>query len=215
MSVGLKNLVVMLFPHMAYMMERDVAPLPYLMNSTKIAAETGLSDREFTIGISLAFLVAVLVAPVASLAVLYRHGGLNLHYHYATRLPKWGCDKYVGWFRAPAPADLKAMLGIAGGTVFTLLLTMLHHRIPQFPFHPLGFTLADSLVINKVWFSIFLGWLVKGLILRYGGHKVYWAWRPAFIGMVTGELMAAAIWLLIDASLKRKGHDVFPGFPPL
>lgn len=215
MSVGLKNLVVLMFPHMAYMMERDVVPLPYLMNAAKIAHETGLNDREFILGVSLACLVASLVAPTASLAMLYRHGGLNLHYHYATRLARWAWDKYIGWLNAPAPADLKATLGILGGAAFMLLLTTLHHRIPRFPFHPLGFTLADSLVIRKVWFSIFLGWLAKGLILRYGGHRVYWAWRPAFIGMVIGELMAAAIWLFIDSVFQRKGHDVFPGFPPL
>ncbi|MDW8028941.1 MAG: DUF6785 family protein [Armatimonadota bacterium] len=215
MSVGLKNLVVLMFPHMAYMMERDVVSLPYLMNSTKVAAETGLSDREFLFGVFMAYLVATLFSPVASLAVFYTHGGLNLNYHYATRLPRWAWDKYIGWFSSPSPADLKATLGIFAGATFTLLLTSLHHRIPHFPFHPLGFTLADSLVVRKVWFSIFLGWLSKGLILRYGGHKFYWAWRPAFIGMVVGELMAAAIWLFIDATLKRKGHDVFPGFPPL
>ncbi len=215
MSVGLKNLVVLMFPHMAYMMERDVVPLPYLMNATKVATETGIGDREFIVGVSLACLVACLVAPVASLVMLYHHGGLNLHYHYATRLARWAWDKYIGWFSAPAPADLKATLGIVGGAAFTLFLTTLHHQIPRFPFHPLGFTLADSLVVRKVWFSIFLGWLAKGLVLRYGGHKVYWAWRSAFIGMVVGELTAAAIWLFIDAIFQRKGHDVFPGFPPL
>lgn len=215
MSVGLKNLVAMMFPHMAYMMERDVVPLPYLMNSVKVASETGLSDREFVVGVSTACLVASLVAPTASLAVLYRHGGLNLHYHYATRLARWAWDKYIGWFTAPAPADTKATLGIFGGAAFTLLLTALHRRIPHFPFHPLGFALADSLVIRKVWFSVFLGWLTKGLILHYGGHRVYSAWRPAFIGMVVGELMAAAFWLIVDTIFQRKGHDVFPGFPPL
>ncbi len=215
MSVGLKNLVVLMFPHMAYMMERDVVPLPYLMNTFKIAAEAKLSDRLLLPSISAACLIASIVAPIASLRMFYRHGGLNLHYHYATRLARWAWDKYIGWFSAPAPADRKAMVGTIGGAAFTLLLTTLHHRLPRFPFHPLGVTLADSLVIRKVWFSIFLGWLAKGLILRYGGHRVYWTWRPAFIGLVVGELMAAAVWLGIDAFWQRKGHDVFPGFPPL
>ncbi|MFN3421584.1 MAG: DUF6785 family protein, partial [Armatimonadota bacterium] len=215
MSFGFRNLIVMMFPHMAYMMERDVVPLPYLMNSAKIAAETELDDKFFLWGLSLAFLVASVVAPVASLKVLYRHGGLNLHYHYATRLARWAWDKYIGWFRSPAPSDIRATTGIVGGILFMLLMTYLHHLLPRFPLHPLGFAMADSLVIRKVWFSVFLGWLIKGLVLRYGGHRVYWAWRPAFIGMVVGELTAAAVWLFIDAIFQRKGHDVFPGFPPL
>lgn len=215
MGVGFRNLIVLMFPYMAYMMERDVAPLPYLMNSAKIAAEADLDDKFFLWGLSLACLVASVAAPIASLKVLYHRGGLNLHYHYATRLARWAWDKYIGWFRFPAPSDIRATTGILGGILFMLLMTYLHHWLPRFPLHPLGFAMADSLVIRKVWFSVFLGWLAKGLVLRYGGHRVYWTWRPAFIGMVVGELMAAAIWLLIDMLFQSKGHDVFPGFPPL
>ncbi len=215
MGVGLKNLVVLMFPHMAYMMERDVVPLPYLMNAAKIADETQVDDRSFFLGSSLACIVASLVAPVASLRILYRHGGMKLHYHYVTRLPQWAWNKYIGWFSSPAPPDTKATLGILGGAAFTLLLTVLHHQFPRFPLHPLGFTLADSLVIRKIWFSIFLGWLAKVIVLRYGGHRIYQAWRPTFIGLTVGELMAAAFWLTIDGIFGQKFHDVFPGFPPL
>lgn len=215
MRVGLKNLVVLMFPHMAYMMERDVVPLPYLMNAAKIAAATKVDDCSLFLGASLACIVASLVAPVASLRVLYQHGGMKLHYHYVTRLPRWAWDKYIGWFSSPAPPDTKATLGILGGAAFTLLLTALYHRFPRFPFHPLGFTLSDSLVIRKIWFSIFLGWLAKVFILRYGGYRVYQAWRPAFIGLSVGEFIAAAFWLTIDTIFGRKFHDVFPGFPPL
>lgn len=215
MSVGLRNLVVLMFPHMAYMMERDVVPLPYLMNAAKIATEAQLDDLTLLGSLSLACLAACLVAPVASLRMFYLHGGLNLNYHYATRLCRWAWDKYIGWFSAPAPADRKATMGILGGAAFTWLLNTLHHQLPRFPFHPLGITLADSLVVRKVWFSIFLGWLAKGIVLRYGGHRLYTAWHPAFIGLVVGELMAAGLWLGIDAVFQRKGHDVFPGFPPL
>jgi hypothetical protein len=39
-----------MFPHMAYMMKRNVAPLPYLMNSAKIATETELDNKVFLWG---------------------------------------------------------------------------------------------------------------------------------------------------------------------
>lgn len=176
MSFGFRNLIVLMFPHMACMMERDVAPFPYLMNSAKIAAETDLDDKFFLWGLPLACLFASMAAPVGSLKVLYRHGGLNLHYHYyTTRLARWVWDKYISWFRSPAPSDIKATTGIVGGILFMLLMTYLHHLLPRFPLHPLGFAMADSLVIRKVWFSVFLGWLAKGLVLRYGSHRVYWA----------------------------------------
>ena len=48
--IGLKNLVVLMLPHMAYMMERDVVLLPYTMNAMRVASKTGLSDRQFPVG---------------------------------------------------------------------------------------------------------------------------------------------------------------------
>lgn len=200
---------------MAYMMERNVAPLPYLMNSAKVAAEANIDHRVFLWGLSFSFLIAALVALFATLQCMYRYGGLNLNYHYATCLCRWAWDKYIGWFDSPMPFSKRATSGILGGGIFMLLLLQLHHLLPRFPGHPLGFVIADSLVIRKIWFSVFLGWLAKGLILRYGGHRAYRALRPTFIGFVAGELMAAALWLATDALFQRKGHDVFPGFPPL
>jgi hypothetical protein len=174
-----------------------------------------IDNQTFIIGLTIAFAVASLIAPVATLKVMYRYGGLNLHYHYATRLCRWAWDKYTGWVNAPSPSDGKAIAGIVSGALFMTALTKIHHLLPYFPFHPLGFAMADSLVIRKIWFSIFLGWLAKGLILRYGGRKSYQCLRPAFIGLVTGELTAPVPWLVVDGFFQRKGHDVFPGFPPL
>jgi len=83
-----------------------------MMNAVKVASEDGLSDRRFLIGTFLANIVAAIVASVASLRMLYRYGGLRLHYHYAMRLARWAWDKYIGWFSSPASSDIKATLGI-------------------------------------------------------------------------------------------------------
>ncbi|MCS7224895.1 MAG: hypothetical protein NZ959_10115 [Armatimonadetes bacterium] len=214
-SLGLKNLVVMMFPHMAYMMERDVVPLPYLLNSVHIASCLGLSERWLFPNLIIGGLIASLASMGSSLKVIYRFGGLNLHYHYLTRLSRWAWDKYLGWLRSPAPPDRKATVGIIAGVSFSALLVTCHQRLPGFPVHPLGFALADSLVIRRIWLSVFLGWAVKGIVLRYLGLAVYRSLLPGFIGLVLGELIAAGVWLSVDAAAGKKGHDIFPGFPPL
>ncbi len=215
MSPGLKNLVVMMFPHMAYMMERDVVPLPYFLNAAHIVSSSKASQGLFLLYAFWSGLLGGLLSLFFSLMVIYRYGGLNLHYHYLTRLSRWAWDKYLGWFRSPSPPDTRATVGIAAGMAFTSLLILCQNRIPGFPIHPLGIALADSLVIRRIWLSLFLGWAIKRFVLRYLGLALYYALLPAFIGLVVGELLTATIWLGIDHLFQKRGHDVFPGFPPL
>ncbi len=49
----------------------------------------------------------------------------------------------------------------------------------------------------KLWFSVFLGWSGKYVILKYGGLGVYRKARPAFLGLVLGEMSCAGVWAII------------------
>jgi hypothetical protein len=59
------------------------------------------------------------------------------------------------------------------------------------------------------WYSIFVGWLAKVLILRFGGASLYTKLRPAFIGVIVGEAMAMAIWLTISTSRALLGLEYY------
>ena len=53
------------------------------------------------------------------------------------------------------------------------------------------------------WFSIFVSWLLKWILFRMGGLKVYRKAMPFFTGLVLGEFMVGAIWTLIGIALER------------
>ena len=72
---------------------------------------------------------------------------------------------------------------------------------------PVGFVTSYGAFIQNVWFSIFLGWLVKMLLLKYGGAKLYQSARPLFVGLIFGEALAAGIWLVVNAVLVLNGYD--------
>jgi hypothetical protein len=56
--------------------------------------------------------------------------------------------------------------------------------------------MVHTFYANEAWASVFLGWLLKALLLRYGGARLYRAARPAFMGMIVGEAFAAGFWAL-------------------
>ena len=77
------------------------------------------------------------------------------------------------------------------------------------PFHPLGYALCISWAVSVFWFSCLIAWIIKGLILRYGGMRYYSASRPFFVGMILGEFTMALAWTLINA-LTGATPPVFP-----
>jgi hypothetical protein len=61
-----------------------------------------------------------------------------------------------------------------------------------------------------VWFSIFLGWLCKSLITRFGGSDTYRKTTPVFLGLALGDIVMILLWIAIDGWTGRMGHHLTP-----
>ena len=46
---------------------------------------------------------------------------------------------------------------------------------------------------------LFLGWLAKALITRYGGATAYRKALPFFVGMVLGEFTVGSLWCIFGS----------------
>ena len=89
-------------------------------------------------------------------------------------------------------------------------LLFLRHRFAWWPLHPLGFPIASTFtIVYYGWLSIFLAWLLKATILRYGGVRAYRALLPFFLGLILGEFTTACLWLFIDGAYGIEGNMIF------
>lgn len=91
------------------------------------------------------------------------------------------------------------------GAAVTGLLGLLRLRFAGWPFHPVGFLLAYTYPLEKIWLSIMVGWMLKVLVLRFGGASMYRSAKPVFMGLIIGEAGAAALWLLVSLVLQALG----------
>jgi len=73
------------------------------------------------------------------------------------------------------------------------------------PLHPIGFVVAADWVMDNIWFSVFLAWLIKVSVLKYGGPRLYRKTLPFFIGLILGQFAAAGSWLIINGLLGTRG----------
>jgi hypothetical protein len=106
------------------------------------------------------------------------------------------------------PAEAHSRLGhFAFGATLTTALASLRLRYAWWPLHPVGFLLVYSWGIRNIWFSIFVGWLAKVVLLNFGGADLFRRARPVFVGLILGEAVAAAFWLGVALVRLQLGLD--------
>jgi hypothetical protein len=64
--------------------------------------------------------------------------------------------------------------------------------------------------MSWMWFSIFIGWLVKHAILKVAGLRIYRGVRPLFLGMILGQYMVGSAWTLLSEILQQRVYGFFP-----
>lgn len=91
------------------------------------------------------------------------------------------------------------------GAAMAGLMQWLCLMSPRWPIHPVALLFAGGWYAHRVWFNVFLGWLAKVLMLRYGGARLYTSARPFFIGLIMGEVAAVAFWVIVSGARGMAG----------
>ena len=70
-------------------------------------------------------------------------------------------------------------------------------RFVWWPLHPIGLTISGCWAISVMWLSILISWLLKSILLHYGGLRTYRYAMPFFLGLVLGEGFIGGIWAIV------------------
>jgi len=178
-------------------------------NSMKIAE--GIEQRKKLIfwAMFLSVLINLITALGINLYLGFKYGAVNLNTWYSIAGPQVGFNfakEKILYF--PGPNRLGWLCKITGGGVMLLLL-FLRSRFLWWRIHPIGCAVGSVIWIQYLWFSIFIAWLAKTFIMKYGGPKLYNNIKPFFLGLVMGQYVIAALWFLIDLLTGMKGNSIF------
>jgi hypothetical protein len=180
------------------------------LDGLRLGDGTGVSRRRLLPVFVLALILATIVAVYIQVRIPYEQGGLTLYGYVYNANNKWGFEDYQNKFAPGAlPVGWQGPTFLAVGAFVTILLSWGRANLTWFPFHPLGYALCSSWTMIVFWFSAFVAWTAKSLILRYGGMKLYRQARPFFLGMILGEFFMALVWTLAAALLDTPT----PAFP--
>jgi hypothetical protein len=156
-----------------------------------------------------ALVISFAVSIYVSLRLAHEYGGITLNSWFFAGGPKAPFRLMAEKLQNPSPPSAPGYLLMGAGAAVTVALAALRASFPWFTLHPIGFAVGSVWLMNQLWFSIFLAWLCKSLILRYGGPAVYRKIVPFFLGLVLGQYTAAAFWFVVDLCTGKTGNQVF------
>jgi len=137
---------------------------------------------------------------IANIWCGYTYGGLNLARYPFKVGAKLAFLEYAEPFiRNPSTPRWDGWFYTAIGAVAMYLLMFMHYRFLWWPLHPVGFPICTIWPTHFVWFSIFIAWLLKAAVLKYGGPKLFKSARPFFLGLILGEFTTRGVWLIVNA----------------
>ncbi len=100
----------------------------------------------------------------------------------------------------PTHGPDSSLLGAVGvGLVGTVILMALKMRFQAWPLHPVAFPIASAWVMDDALAAVFVAWLAKTVIVRYGGLRLYRQALPFFLGMILGSAVIGCVRMTIAA----------------
>jgi len=196
------------------------AMMPFVVSALRLAdrgrVRLGGVAQWGTVALVIGFAVAV---PV-TLYLQYQHGGLKTGDGWTIYgVPTFGFQSHVqirsklegqgrmraaegvsGWQRfAEASPERKPMICFAVTFGAVLLFAFLRHRFAWWPLHPALFLVLGTYQSKTLAFSFLLGWVVKVLVVKYGGSRLYNRLKALIIGLIAGEMLGAIIPMIIGA----------------
>lgn len=174
-------------------------PMPFQLEGFKMAERTRTSYRGLFVAIAVATVFGTFVAFYVILALLYKWGAGSSTLGPPNVPLIFGREPWTRmetWVRSPAAPDVNMAIAIVVGFVTTIFLNSLRMKIGWFPFHPVGFAVSSSWSMHRLWLPMFIAWVIKLVLLRYGGLKLYRRALPFFLGVILGECIVGSFWTI-------------------
>jgi hypothetical protein len=175
-----------------------------MANGLRVAASSAPSGdqvsswrRRLQVAVLLAVLVSLLVSYVSVIGLSYRYGAVNSGQWFLRGLPIYTHKYATQLLEGSITASGRRWAFTALGAAVMTLLTLAQKLFVWWPIHPVGFVLGATAPVQWSWTGIFVAWLLKSLVLKYGGPRLYTRTRDMAIGLVLGQVLCAGLWLLI------------------
>ena len=162
-------------------------PMPCILEGIKLGERTEVPATKIASAIIFAAVLGIFFAFFMHLQSAYRYGAWG---------KMWPAYETYGrlssWLNTPTGGDFTYISAYSVGALSVVAMSIIRTHFIWFPLHPVGFVVSSTWGMNPFWFSVFLSWVIKYSILKYGGLRTYRKNMPLFLGLILGEFLADA-----------------------
>jgi hypothetical protein len=219
-AIGPDQLLIMSMLSSVLLIDPREAFMPFVVSGLQLSDQAKCRLGRTAVYGMLAVILGFAAALPATIYLQYRHGAIRVGDGWTTSsVPRFAfnassavrktlvaqgalpaVDLRSGWARlADATPTLGCVLAFATTFVLVILFTMGRHRFSWWPIHPLLFLVLATWQSRILAFSFLIGWAVKKAVTKYGGADHYQKLKPLMIGLVTGEMLAGIVPMIIGA----------------
>ena len=182
--------------------------LPSFLQSFKLARDNGMRPRPLLALIFAVISISLFMGLTRVVYLGHHDGALSLFQWFTRTGPLEVTGNSSGLINGANNSSPLYGFWILLGALSTYVLLLARNFLPWFPFHPIGLLPALTYPMMVLWFSIFLGWICKVVLMRFGGSETYRNATPFFLGLILGDVAQILLWLCVDGLTGRGGHQL-------
>lgn len=185
----------------------ETLPMGHQMESMVFADRLNQSKRLMFRVVLISMIVGIIVGMLTLLQLYYDRGASSAS---MSADPVWfgsaAWGRLKAWSAGPQSVQFATILKMGVSMVIVILLAVARNTWFGFPLHPIGYLFASSFALEwGMWNIIFVTWLIKWLVVKYGGLHLYRKSLPLFFGLALGDAVAHLAWGIAMGLIGAKG----------
>ena len=176
--------------------------MPHQLEGFKISTQVNISQWKTFIAIIVACVVGIFSAFWVLLHIPYQLGALaQIPWPTVNAFGLEPWRRLENWLINPMVTSIPETIFIGVGMLVTFGLMFMRMKFFWFPLYPAAYAVTNSWAIHNIWFCLFIAWVIKIIVLQYGGLKAHQKATPFFLGLILGEFTIGSLWTIIGILL--------------
>ncbi len=184
--------------------------MPHGLEAFRITERLKLDNRRYLIAMFVAIPASIASAFWAMLWVFDKYGAAAQAVGPGELFGREAWEEVYQWFTTPEIHQLQPTYAILFGLGVSIFLAVLRMAFRWWPLHPVGFAISGSWGMEQIWLCVMVAWIIKVLLLKYGGAKAYKPAVPLFVGLIMGDFMVGSFWNLYGIVMETRVYHFWP-----
>ena len=216
-ALGPRTLLIMFLVSTVLVSGPGWAPMPFFTQALKLAdvsrVDVGRVAKWGVVIIALSLLIAI---------------PCTIYWQYDRGAPSTGWPRATAWYSFENMVEIKQRLrgqemletaeSLSGWSrlahlspdwgqlsAFLIALTIAlglglgRLRFTWWPLHPMAFVFLGGFPAIYHWFSFFVAWVIKMIVAKYGGARLYQQLKPLMIGIIAGSVVGDFVPIVVGS----------------